>query len=345
MNLLGLYVVAFGVSFLIAFFSTPIAKKIAFKFGAIAQPRLRDMHTQPIPRMGGIAIFASFIFTLIVLYKQFEFLHTRQIFGIVLGGSLIALLGFFDDICELNSKFKMAIQVIASIIVIRCGIRIDFIAIPFIEDLKFLSVFSVPITILWIVGITNAVNLIDGLDGLAAGVSSIASICLMVLAIYSGHPIAVFLTVILTGATLGFLPYNFNPASIFMGDTGSTFLGFMLSIVSILGLLKTYTISTILVAILVLGLPIFDTTFAIIRRLLAGKPIMSPDRGHLHHRLVDSGYSHKGAVVTLYGISGVFGLSGIGLLMHDSRMIAIIIVIIAILLYFNTKNNKHRQID
>ncbi len=186
-------------------------------------------------------------------------------------------------------------------------------------------------------GITNAVNLIDGLDGLAAGVSSIAAICLMVLSIHSGHPTAVFLTVILAGSCLGFLPYNFNPASIFMGDTGSTFLGYMLSVTSILGLLKGYTLGTVFIAVLILGLPIFDTTFAIVRRVLSGRPIMSPDRGHLHHRLVDKGYSHKHAVVTLYGVSGIFGLSALGFVMSDVRFVVAIFIIMGILFYYNAR--------
>ena len=347
MNFASLYIMAFVLSFFISFAMTPVAKKIAFKVGAIANPRKRDMHSKPIPRMGGIAIVAGFMITFFISIQFITVLDWKQVIGVTLGALIIFLLGFFDDIYELSAKLKFLIQILAATLVALSGISIPSISIPFIGDTPmFLDMLSIPITVVWIVGITNAVNFIDGLDGLAAGVSSIASICLMVLSIYSGYPIAILLTTILAGSCLGFLPYNFNPASIFMGDTGSTFLGFILAVTSILGLLKSYTIVTIIVAVLVLGLPVFDTAFAIIRRLLAGKPITAPDRGHLHHRLVDRGYSQKQAVITLYAISGVFGLSAIAVANHDFRVIVAIFIIMGLLLYFNLKimsshnNNK-----
>lgn len=338
MNFASLYIMAFVLAFLISFAMTPVAKKVAFKVGAIANPRKRDMHSKPIPRMGGIAIVAGFMITLFISIQFITVLDWKQVIGITSGALIIFLLGFFDDIYELSAKLKFLIQILAATIVALSGVSIPFISIPFIGNAPmFLDMLSIPITVIWIVGITNAVNFIDGLDGLAAGVSSIASLCLMVLSIYSGYPIAILLTTILAGSCLGFLPYNFNPASIFMGDTGSTFLGFILAVTSILGLLKSYTIVTIVVAVLVLGLPVFDTAFAIIRRLLAGKPITAPDRGHLHHRLVDSGYSQKQAVITLYAISGVFGLSAIAVANHDFRFIVAIFIIMGLLLYFNLK--------
>lgn len=338
MNFASLYIMAFVLAFLISFAMTPVAKKVAFKVGAIANPRKRDMHSKPIPRMGGIAIVAGFMITLIISIQFITVLDWKQVIGITSGALIIFLLGFFDDIYELSAKLKFLIQILAATIVALSGVSIPFISIPFIGNAPmFLDMLSIPITVIWIVGITNAVNFIDGLDGLAAGVSSIASLCLMVLSIYSGYPIAILLTTILAGSCLGFLPYNFNPASIFMGDTGSTFLGFILAVTSILGLLKSYTIVTIVVAVLVLGLPVFDTAFAIIRRLLAGKPITAPDRGHLHHRLVDRGYSQKQAVITLYAISGVFGLSAIAVANHDFRFIVAIFIIMGLLLYFNLK--------
>lgn len=338
MSFVSLYVMAFVLAFIISFFTTPLAKKIAFKVGAIAKPRKRDMHSKPIPRMGGIAIVTGFLVTLFITVRYITILDWKQIIGITVGAIIIFLLGFFDDIYELGAKLKFLIQILAATIVASCGVTIEFISIPLLPDTPFLlNMLSIPVTVIWIVGITNAVNFIDGLDGLAAGVSSIASLSLMVLSIHSGYPIAVLLTAILAGSCMGFLPYNFNPASIFMGDTGSTFLGFILGVTSILGLLKGYTLITILVAVLILGLPVFDTAFAILRRLIAGKPITSPDRGHLHHRLVDRGYSQKRAVITLYGISGVFGLSAIGLARHDFRFIVAVFVIMGLLLYFNMK--------
>ncbi len=342
MGYTALCIAAFIIAFLISFFTTPLAKKIAFKVGAIAKPRKRDMHKEPIPRMGGIAIFAGFMITFIIIFvimPVLPIINWKQIFAITVGCSTIFFLGFFDDIYELNAKLKFLIQIAAATFVALSGIRIDFFFIPFIgNNPVYTNIFSIPATVIWIVGITNAVNLIDGLDGLAAGVSSIASLSLMVLSIYSGYLPGVILTATLAGACIGFLPYNFNPASIFMGDTGSMFLGFTLGITSILGLLKGYTIAAIFIAVLVLGLPIFDTAFAIVRRFLAGKPIMAPDRGHLHHRLVDRGYTQKQAVVTLYGISGALGLSAIGFVNRDIRFAFLVFLMMGILLYFNAKN-------
>lgn len=333
-----LCIIAFISAFLISFFTTPLAKKIAFKVGAIANPRKRDMHIKPIPRMGGIAIFMGFILTFLCIIPFLPIINFKQIMGILLGCSLIFLLGFFDDIYELKATPKFLIQLLAALIVALCDIRIDFFTVPFFENTPiYTNFFSIPATVIWIVAITNSVNLIDGLDGLAAGISSIASFCLMILSIHFGNIPGVFLTAILTGASLGFLPYNFNPASIFMGDTGSTFLGFTLGITSVMGLLKGYTMATIFIAVMVLGLPIFDTVFAIIRRFLAGKPIMAPDRGHLHHRLVDKGYTQKQAVITLYGISGILGVSAIACLNKKLNFTITIFIMMTLLLYFTMK--------
>lgn len=342
LNYTVLCIIAFVLSFFISFFMTPTAKKFAFKVGAVAKPRKRDMHKKPIPRMGGIAIVSGFMFTLFVTLPFMPgALNFKQIAGITIGSGLIFLLGLFDDIYELSAKLKLFVQILAAAVVAFSGVRVEALNIPFFANSQLiLNALSIPFTIVWIIGITNAVNFIDGLDGLAAGISSIASLCLMLLSIYTGYPLAVLLTATLAGSCLGFLPYNFNPASIFMGDTGSTFLGFTLGVTSILGLLKSYTLVTIIIAVLVLGLPIFDTTFAVIRRLLAGRSIMSPDRGHLHHRLVDKGYSQKRAVFTLYGISGIFGLSAIALVRHELKFILGVFFIMGLLFYFNIKKFK-----
>lgn len=342
-----LYISSFLVAFLIAFFVTPIAKRIAYKVGAIAKPRNRDMHTKPIPRMGGIAIYAGFIITVSYAIRQLPVFNKQQLLAIIIGCTIIFLLGFFDDIYELPAIPKFIVQIVAATIVACLGIRINFVSIPFIgtSEQTIVDALSIPATVIWIVGITNAVNLIDGLDGLAAGVSTIASLCLMVLSIYAGYPPGALLTAILAGSCMGFLPYNFNPASIFMGDTGSTFLGFTLAVTSVMGLFKGYTLATILVALLVLGLPIFDTACAIIRRKLAGRPIMSPDRGHLHHKLIDHGYSTKQAVVTLYGISGILGLSAIAFFRHSLKFALIVFVMMGILLFFTAAVMSYHQGD
>lgn len=340
-----LYGLAFVMALVLSFAFTPLAKRFAFKVGAVAKPRKRDMHTTPIPRMGGIAIFAGFMITFLSVIWQLPIINYKQVIGIFLGCSTIFVLGIFDDIYELPAKPKFLIQILAATIVALFGIRIDFITIPFLgRGEQYMHIFAIPATVIWIVAITNAVNLIDGLDGLATGVSSIASLCLMILSIYAGYPPGALLTATLAGACIGFLPYNFNPASIFMGDTGSTFLGFTLGITSVMGLLKGYTIATIFIAVLVLGLPIFDTSFAIIRRFLAGRPIMSPDRGHLHHRLVDHGYTQKQAVVTLYGISSMLGLSAIAFFVQNFKFVLLVFIMMALLLFFTIKMmSEHKQ--
>ncbi|WP_341875807.1 MraY family glycosyltransferase [Defluviitalea saccharophila] len=339
-----LYIVSFISAFIISLLTTPLSKKIALMVGAVDQPKARGMHKEPMPRMGGIAIFLGFIITVFFITPLVEAFQWKQISGLLMGGLIIFLLGFFDDIYNLNAKLKLCVQILAALVVIYSDIRIEFVTWPFAEsNTLLLEKLSVPITLFWIVGVTNAVNLIDGLDGLAAGVSSIAAICLMTLSILSPNPIgpvAAVLTAALAGSCLGFLPHNFNPAKIFMGDTGSTFLGFTLAVTSVQGFIKGYTAVTIIIAVLVLALPIFDTTFAILRRIINRRPIMEADRGHLHHRLVDKGYSQKKAVITLYGISGGFGIIGILIAQKDTVVALGVFIAMAVALYMIIYDNQ-----
>ena len=295
-----LYLTAFSMSFAIAMLTTPIAKKISYKVKAVDYPKARGLNKEPMPRMGGIAIFFGFIITVFVVSFFVKDFHTKQFYGFIIGGFIIVILGIFDDIYELGAKIKFVVQLLVAFIVVYSGTRIDVIMWPFWQYLK---PFAPLITMIWIIGLINAVNLIDGVDGLAAGVSSIASLCLMVLCIISGSSLAVVLTAILAGSCLGFLPRNFSPAEIYMGDTGATFLGYVLAVTSCIGVYKSYAVLSIFISILAVALPILDTLFAMIRRALSGKPLMSADRGHLHHRLIDSGYTHKQAVIILYGLS------------------------------------------
>lgn len=325
-----LYVGAFIMAFIIASISTPLAKKIAFKIGAVAPPKEIGMHKVTMPLGGGMSIYLGFTLTILILVNYIDTIHLNRLAGLLIGATLITVVGLLDDIYELSPKLRIIFQVFAALIVIATGTSITAISVPFLESgqIEF-GIFSNVITLFWIVGITNAVNLIDGLDGLAAGVSSIASLVLMAIAILFGDPMvagfAILITATLAGSCLGFLPHNFNPATIFMGDTGSTFLGFSLSVISIQAMLKTYTAATLIVGILILGLPIFDTAFAIIRRLIKKQPVYVGDRGHLHHRLVDKGLSHKKAVLTLYLISGGFGIAAILVVLQDFTF-AILIV-------------------
>jgi len=337
-----LYIAAFSTAFAISNVMTPVAKKISHKLGAIDMPKKRGMHSKPMPRLGGIAIVVGFIATVFLLYRFVENVDVRKLLGFFIGSMIIVILGVVDDVKNLPAKLKFAVQIVAAIIPICFGIRINVVMWPMTYALVKLSI---PITVLWIVGLTNAVNLIDGLDGLAAGVSSIAALCVMVLCILTGDETAVVLTAALAGSCLGFLPRNFNPAEIFMGDTGATFLGYTLAVTSILGLFKGYAMIALMVSVLSVGFPIFDTLFAMTRRMAKGQPIMQADRGHLHHKLIDRGFSQKQAVIILYGISVLCGLVAIFIALKDEMILVVVlfaILVLSLLVYYvnNRKRNK-----
>ena len=306
----GLALAALLTAALVALISTPVVRSLAFRVGAVDVPKdNRRMHNHPIPRMGGLAIFFGFILSVLIFIPL-----TPELRGMLLGSVVIVILGILDDIFALPALPKFFVQIGAALIAVLEGNRIDFLSNPNIfssEPFWELGWLAVPITVLWIVGITNAVNLIDGLDGLACGVSTISSMTLLVIALVMEEPDVAILMGTLSGACIGFLPYNLNPAKIFMGDTGSTFLGFILAVVSIQGLFKFYAIISFAVPFLMLGLPIFDTCFAILRRVSHGQSPMAPDRGHIHHRLIDMGFSQKQAVAVLYIISAILGLSAV----------------------------------
>ncbi len=267
------------------------------------------MHNRPIPRMGGLAIFLGFLLSSLIFVPMSD-----QFRGMLLGAVVIVVLGIFDDIYDLRAQFKFAIQIVAALIAVLSGNLIETLSNPNIFsqnpywDLGWLAY---PVTIIWIVAITNAVNLIDGLDGLACGVSTISSMTLLVIALAVPEPAVAITMGALAGACIGFLPYNLNPAKIFMGDTGSTFLGYILAVVSIQGLFKMYTIISFVVPFLMLGLPIFDTCFAFIRRIAHGQSPMHADRGHVHHRLIEMRFSQKQAVAIQYVIIAILGLSAV----------------------------------
>ncbi len=331
------YLICFALAFIVSFVATPIAKKVAFCIGAVDVPKDdRRMHKKPIARLGGLAIFSGFIIALMfslvcTIIGVVGVTPNAQLLGMLVGVFIIVGMGIVDDIKQLGPKIKFVFQILAAIAVVWIsGDKISIITNPFsTTGITVLSDFiAYPLTIFWIVGITNAINFIDGLDGLAAGVSSISYLSLMFIAILQGEEQTAMIIAILAGSTLGFLPYNFNPAKIFMGDTGSTFLGFTLGVISIQGMMKTYAAISIVIPILVLGLPLFDTTFAILRRVVQRKSIMAPDRGHLHHRLIDMGFSQRQSVVTMYAVSGTLGLAAI--VLADKGALSAVILVIAI---------------
>ncbi|GAE00577.1 undecaprenyl-phosphate N-acetylglucosaminyl 1-phosphate transferase [Clostridium botulinum B str. Osaka05] len=301
-----LYIIGAITAIVLSVILTPIVKKAAFILGVVDIPKdERKIHKKPIPLLGGIAIYISFVVALILKKGHL----TLEEIGIILGSTVIVIGGFIDDKYDISPIKKIIFQLAAAICLIMCGLKIQFITNPFDQVTLYvgLHALAIPITILWVIGITNALNLIDGLDGLAAGVALISCITMFVIAVLNQRWEAAILTSILSGSILGFLPYNFNPASIFMGDTGSQLLGFLLAAISIEGAIKSATAFAIVVPILALGLPIYDTLFAMIRRKINGKPIMQADRGHLHHRLLDMGLTQRQAVIIMYLISAVLG--------------------------------------
>lgn len=320
--------ITFLLAFITSYVFTPYTVRLARKVKALDKPKdKRKIHKKIMPRLGGIAIIIGFLvsatYLIIVMIVEgnldiFVDNYYIKLIGFLLGIIVLGVFCFLDDTKGIRPIVKLLGQLLAAIIVVSSGIVMDQIVIikadTIISNEWFLRIF----TIFWIVSITNAINLLDGLDGLSTGVSLISSICLMIIFILNSSPIiSIILATALAGSLLGFLPFNFNPARTFMGDTGSNFIGFTLSIISILGVAKTYTAIIIIAPLLVLALPIFDTSFAIIRRIIrekSFKAIFKADRGHLHHKLIDKGYSQKQAVFILYGISAAFGLFAIILL-------------------------------
>ena len=326
---IGTIIAAFAVAAVLSYFFTPPVKNFAHKVGAIDVPKdARRMHKKPIPRLGGLAIYGGFLCS-ILIFGQLD----ETMLCVLLGAAIIVALGIFDDVLALGAKLKFVVQIVAAAIPVCIGdLQIGlFTNLNPLSDTPFvhLGILAVPVTIIWIVGITNAVNLIDGLDGLAVGVSSIAAITMLAVALLTGNmPIAITMAA-LAGACIGFMPYNLNPAKIFMGDTGSTFLGYMLATVSIMGLFKFYAVISFAVPFLILGLPIFDTANAIIRRVAAGRSPMSPDRGHVHHKLIDMGFNQKQAVAILYAISATLGLTAV--VPTSSGEVKAIVLLLAVL--------------
>lgn len=320
---------AFILALAISFACTPAVRMLAIKIKAVDVPKdNRRMHKVPIPRMGGLAIFAGFLVSVLFFVPL-----GTEFRSILIGALILVVLGIIDDIVSLKPKTKFAGQIIAALIPALSGVSIHGIVNPFVPgQYSTLGIFSIPLTVIWIVGITNAVNFIDGLDGLACGVSAIATVTMFIIAVLFGEIYIALMMAALAGACLGFLPYNMNPAKIFMGDTGSMFLGYILATVSIQGLFKFYAVISFAVPFILLGLPIFDTGFAIVRRLLKGQSPLQADRGHVHHRLIDLGFDQKQSVAILYTFSALMGLTAV--ILARTNESKLIILAIAVLVCF-----------
>lgn len=333
-----LYIVGGLAALMITLLLTPWVKKLALRIGAVDMPNHRKVHTVMMPRLGGLAIFLAFaavtLAVLPFLPQAFFDKYDDLFFSLLVGGTVIVLTGILDDKYELSARVKLLGQIAAaSVVVFGFGIRVDLLNLPFGESgMQIETWIGIPLTLLWIIGVTNAINLIDGLDGLAAGVSGIAIATMMAVAIFMGNAAVILMCAILLGGIVGFLFFNFHPAKIFMGDTGALFLGFSLSILSLYGF-KQVTLVSFITPLLIIGVPLSDTFFAVIRRWVNKKPIFAPDKGHLHHCLRELGFSHRKTVLIIYGIALFFGISAIifPVLMTQAAAWVTVIAICAIL--------------
>ncbi len=327
---------------------TPVVVRLAHRVGAVDQPGPRKIHAAPTPRVGGVALFVGFVAGLTFAAFATGYVtnaqHSRATYWTILAIAALAMLvlGVVDDIRSLSFQWKFAVQILAASAVWAAGFRVQMVGVPFFSDVLHLGWLSLPLTVLWIVGVTNAFNLIDGLDGLAAGTALITTTVVALIAIAGGRIAVSAISVALVGALLGFLRYNFVPAQIFLGDSGSMFLGFTLAVISIHGAQKNVTAVAVLAPLLVMGYPILDTGLAIARRInyvradAAGRGgwqyvarnayrVFLPDRGHIHHRLLETGMSHRGAVLSLYGSAIALAGAALVLVVSNSLIVAILL--------------------
>lgn len=334
--------ITLAVAFIISFAATPIVKKFAHKVGAMDVPtEERRVHDHPIPRLGGLAIFLGFLLSILLFVDI-----TRQVQGILIGAIIVVVVGAIDDLISLPAWVKFIFQVVAAVVAVGHGVVISFFTNPNVfspPGLVFLGILSIPITIVWIVGVTNSVNLIDGLDGLAVGVSAIASLTMLIVAVFVAEDNVALILAALTGSCVGFIPYNRNPAKIFMGDAGALLLGYVLATVSVLGMFKFYAIVSFVVPFVALAVPILDTFFAFFRRLIKGQNPMKPDRGHFHHRLLDLGLSQKQAVAILYFVSAILGVAAVLLATTGELKILIFIIAFCVAAAFSLSIAKSRR--
>ena len=345
-----IYAFTFTVALLLSMAFTPVVKKLALRYRAMDKPNHRKVHDVQIPRLGGLAVYLSFM---IVFYVsvwagaygdiQKTVFSSHFLRGFAVGSFVIVILGALDDLRELRAGLKLVLQVVAAFVVIGHGLVIKVITLPYLGDLD-LGPLAIPFTLFWIVGITNAINLIDGLDGLAGGVTFIALMTLFLISLSQGKTEAALFSIVLAGSIVGFLRYNFNPAQIFLGDSGALFLGFSLAVFGIVGAMKSSTTIALLIPIVALGFPIMDTMLAMIRRvgraMKEGKgPIASfkeigvADKEHVHHKLLDLGYTHRKTVVLLYGICIIFGLFAFSLTAYRDQVAGTILFFVALIVF------------
>jgi len=328
-----LSVLAFATSLIASLALTYLVRERATRAGMFDPTDHRKVHTRQVPRVGGIAIFLSVAIALAILALRGGFegvgLASSKLAVIVIGGAATFLLGLYDDLRQIRARYKFAVQIAIAIAIFAAGVRIDIIALPLIGQISFNPPMALFFTIFWFVGLTNAFNLIDGLDGLASGAAMFALTTMFVVATINQQAGAALVTLAVAGATLGFLRYNFHPASIFLGDSGSLFLGFMLAGIGAISSQKGSTVVAIAIPLVSLGLPVLDTALAIVRRFLRGQPIFSADRGHIHHRLLGLGHSPAKVALLMYAGCAVLALGGM-LLVNQSGYVAVVLAVVGL---------------
>ncbi len=333
------YVVLFAVAITVTYLVTPLVERVASRLGAVDRPDQRKVHEQPVPSLGGVAMFAGFAAALAFQCAAERWLHVQsgiltrdtELLGIIGGATIIFIVGVLDDLWNLAPIVKAAGQLAAGAVLIASGVSVEFAGNPFGGGLLYLGIWAIPVTLFWVLGFTNTVNFIDGLDGLAAGVCAISGITFFIFALQTGQTTAATLCAIFVAVCIGFLKHNFHPAKIFMGDSGSMFLGFMLGAIAIQGVMKSIAAIALLVPILIMGVPIFDAAFAIVRRAKNRKPITHADQGHIHHRLLHKGFSHTQTVIVIYIWSALLAAAGWSLKFAPATLKYAILAILAVL--------------
>ncbi|MCX8006558.1 MAG: undecaprenyl/decaprenyl-phosphate alpha-N-acetylglucosaminyl 1-phosphate transferase [Coriobacteriia bacterium] len=318
--------------------TTPLVRTAGIRLGIVAHPGGRHVHSGVVPRIGGVAMFAGVVAGLLVQLSGERFfgwqkviaVSPRQVVAVAAGALIMFAVGVVDDVVEMKPGAKFLGQIAAAAAVALGGVRIGYIGNPF-GGVIVLGALSLPLTVLWIVSFANVINLIDGLDGLAAGVSAIAGLSLFALAVQGNTLAAAVLSAVLVGACLGFLRYNFHPASVFMGDSGALTLGFLLACISLLGVMKSLAAIALVVPIVIVGVPVFDTFSAIVRRKISGKPIQAADKGHIHHRLLHRGFSHRQTVTIIYVWSAALAVGGYAVRWAPSSLRLATLVVLAAL--------------
>ncbi len=313
---------AVAAAFAVALAMTWPSIWLAHKLHIVDMPNARKVHTAPTPRVGGIAIYLGFVAGALLLG-----VYTRQVAAVLIAGSVVFLTGFIDDYKDISPKFKLAGQFVAALILVAAGFSIRFISNPFTGSTVSLGILGIPITVVWLVGVSNAVNLIDGMDGLAGGVSAIAAVATAIVCLSQGELVAAALAGILAASALGFLPWNFHPAKTFMGDCGALFMGFILGTLALMGLCKGATAISVFIPFLILGVPVFDTFCAIIRRLFLHKPIFEADKMHLHQVLLSLGLGQRQAVLTIYVFAMLMGLAAVLMAILTSAQAVMVLII------------------